>query len=557
VKTYEAVLDFLTSQSIRTVFCLQSDGNMDLLAHAEEQRGDDFDIIQTRHEQAAVAMADGYARAGDGVPLVTVGRGPAIAQTGTALVTAARHGSDFLLLVPGTATNHHFDNKGFAQRQFLNMTLNTVQVLEDPSTTSAVLREALRSVRVGNGPAAIQVPRDVLNECHVDAASWPPEDGVFDPGDQVDETGLEPVDAKIREAVELYLDSDATTPPVLLAGRGALTVQAKQQIESLAERMNALVATTLRGRGFFDDHPFAVGFVGEYGNPRANTAVMDSNYVLAFGCSLNPYTSDDGHVFHGDTTLVHVDVDEAAIDRYEPVDLGVLGSSGPTAAAIERELADRGVDREGVFWTEKRRERLSSQSDFDDHDFPQTPGRIDPRVLLSELNELLPADRVVVPDTGHHTRWVLDGLETPRPEDFVWPSEFSSIGLGLPVGIGAAVATDRRTCVTVCGDAGFMMADHALETAVRNDIPVVIVIMNDEALGTEYHSLDTKGAYTGTSLVETPDLTAVASAMGATAHKVKDTEDLQSISATIGSRPSGPVVLECLVDRNVKHRTKM
>lgn len=555
METYEVITDVLNDAGVDTVFTLQSDGNMRLLAHLHGERADDFRLIKARHEQAAMAMADGYSRVSDDICVCTIGRGPAVAQTGSALVTARRRGSDFLVVVPESATDSSFDTKGFDQEAYLDTTLDNVISIRSHETVLPGLREGLRRVNTGGGPVAVQVAQNVLDS-DFDVATDAEDRDTFELGNaEAFGSHVHPDTEPIEKAVDLYLESDATKAPIILAGRGAIRSDARDAIESLAERMNALLATTLQGRGYFDDHPYSLGFVGHYGGNLANELFMESDYVLAVGCSLNPYTTDSGHLFHDDKKLVHIDADPTAIERYTEVDVGIFGDATTTVEAFESELERHDIDRSGTFWTDRLRDRIASEPPFVDREFPEQPETIDPRDLVIGLDRMVPEDRTVVSDTGHVTRWVLDAIETPTPDDFIWPGEFGSIGLGLPVGIGAALGSDR-TCLTVCGDAGFMMSIHEVETAVRYDVPILIVVMNDRALGTEYHSLTQYTDHADVSIIDTPDLGAVARAMGADGAAVRSMSDLEDLEETLSRPPEGPFVVDCKVNREVKHRSK-
>jgi len=161
---------------------------------------------------------------------------------------------------------------------------------------------------------------------------------------------------------------------------------------------------------------------------------------------------------------------------------------------------------------------------------------------------------VVVSDGGHFSRWVLDGISTPEPADFHWTLDFAAIGQGLSHGIGAALNSGDRTPVTFCGDAGFMMALQEVDTAVRHEIPVTIVVMSDSALGTEYHSLQTANKYADVALLEAPDIADVAQSLGADGYTVRSSDDL-TLSVTFSTtdrtdrssstaRPTAPSAIE-------------
>lgn len=553
METHKIVTQFLDETGVDTMFAFQSDGNMEMLAYIEEEKTNDIRLIKTRHEQAAVAMADGFSRASENMCVCTVGRGPAIAQTGTSLVTSHRHGSNFLVLLPETSTNSYFDDKDFAQEAYLDATIENVISIRHQDTVVPSLRESFHQLENGDGPVAVQVARNVLDG---DITISEDRDII----DQSKSANLRspnhPNESQIIKAVDLYIDSDMTKAPIILAGRGAVKSGAHKAIEDLAEKMNAMLATTVQGRGYFDDHPFSLGFIGGFGRDLANEFTMKSDFVLAVGCSLNPHTTDRGSVLDDEKNIVHIDKDPKSIERHTPVDIGIIGDATKSIEAFTRELESREITQREELWSDSIHQRINNSPKFDDGKFPQKANKIDPRELIREANQILPENRIVVSDTGHHNRWVLDGLDTPSPEDFIWPSEFSSIGLGIPTGIGAALASKKKTCITVCGDAGFMMTDHAIETAARYEIPIIVLVMNDCSLGTEYHTLNQNNKYADVSLIDTPDIANVASAMGAKGVTIRSVSDVYDQEELFNQSPEGPVVVDCKINREVVHRSK-
>ncbi|MEF8901917.1 MAG: thiamine pyrophosphate-dependent enzyme [Halovenus sp.] len=365
---------------------------------------------------------------------------------------------------------------------------------------------------------------------------------------------LRPDEQVIDDAVDLYLESGATVPPLVLAGDGAVRADAKPAIESFAERTNAILATTLQAQGYFADHPYSVGFVGTFGPTLANEYFTHSDYVLAVGCSLNDHTTDNGRLVDEDTTVVHVDHDRAAIERHNEVDLAVVGDARVTVERLTDALAGRGIDFEGKFWTDRLERRIASASVWGRQDTPNRPDRIDPRDLVTELDTVLPADRFVVTDGGHFINWVLDGITTTHPDDYEWTIDFGAVGVGLPIALGATFATDDRTVVAFCGDAGFMMSIQELDTAVRQEIPVVVVVMNDDALGSEYQQLQNKGIDPDAAVVETPDFAAVAGAHGVDGCTIRSVDDVDALRGKLETGVDGPVVADCRINRDVRHR---
>lgn len=556
MKSHEALIRLLISEGVETVFTLMSEDTMGMMSTIEDDWDDDIDLVKTRHEQGAIAMADGHARSGDDVGVCLVGRGPAVAQTGTALVTARKKGSRVLLIVPETPLSDEYDVKEFEQESYLRSTVGDVVSIRSQETLIPDFKEAFHRVKVGNGPLAVQIPWDIL-------------DGEFDAPDGFETDGpeervqtesagarIQPDEALIQEAVDLYIDSDAFQPPVIIAGRGAIQSEAKEAIEELAERTGALLATSLQGRGYFSDHPYYLGFSGSWGTNITNKYLNEADIVFAVGIGLNPYTMDKGRVLGDDTKVVHIDTDPTNIGRYTPVDIGIEGDAKATVEAISRELEALGIHREGELWTEKLRTEIAEASTMNEMEFPDHPETMDPRELVVELNDLLPEDRVVATDAGHFTRWVMDGIEAD-PRDFVFSLDFASIGLGVPMGIGAARANEGRPCITVSGDAGFMMSIQEIETAVRNEIPMTIIVMNDSSLGSEYHSLDKRGYNPDTALVSTPDFAAIAEGIGAEGYTARSLEEVHELSEVLGRNPETVAVIDCKINHEVRHRSKM
>jgi thiamine pyrophosphate-dependent acetolactate synthase large subunit-like protein len=545
---HDAVVELLDAEGVETIFTLMSEDTMALMSELEEGWADRIRMVKTRHEQGAMAMADGYARAGEAFGVCLVGRGPAVAQTGTAMVTARKKGSDVLVIVPGPSRSAGYDVKEFEQEGYLRSTIGNVVSVRSHDTLVPTFREAVRRVKTGDGPLAVQIPWDVLDGTTEDPGEIEP---VETPAG---DARVRPDPEAIERAVDLYVGSDAFQPPVLLAGRGAVESGAKEALESLAERTSALLTTSLQARDYFADHPYYLGFNGEWGTNLANRYTSEASLVVAFGASLNPYTVDEGHVFGPDTRVIHVDSDPTSIGRYTGVDLGIHGDARLTAEAIGDELRRRDIDREGELWSEDLAETIAETSPMNDRTFPERPGTMDPRDLVAELNGLLPDEKKVVTDAGHLTRWVMDGIRTP-PEDFTFTLDFAAIGLGLPMGIGTALAAEKP-CVAVCGDAGLMMSIQELETAIRNDVPLAVVVMNDGSLNSEYHSLDAKGEAPGVALVEAPDFAAVAESLGATGRTVRSVEELRGLADELGTAPDGQLVVDCKVNHLVRHRSK-
>lgn len=548
---YELLIETLKHEDITDIFGLMAEDTMNLMSEIEEHHADDITITHARHEQGAMAMADGYARATNEISVGVVGRGPAVAQTGTSLVTARKGGSNVVLLVPTSAINESYDIKEFEQELYLRSTIENVETVESTETFQTRLAEVFRQARHGNGPIALQIPDNILNGdvSPLDIDRLPSSRPPAPPE-------IEPDDAAITDAIDLYLDSDATAQPIILAGRGAVAADAKQDLIALAERTSGLLATTLQTRGYFDDHSFSIGFIGTWGGNLANEYLAEADCIFAIGCSLNPKTTDNARLFRDDAKVIHVDTNPDAINRYLGVNLGIVGDAKLTTQRLVKELAGRDIHRDGALWTDRLKDRIATTPSLDEDEFPAHPESMDPREVIRTVNDLIPEDRLVTTDGGHFTRWVVDGIDTPTNNEFVWTLDFASIGQGLGGSIGATVARPSLPSVLFTGDAGFLMAIQELDTAARHELPITIVIMNDSSLGSEYHNLAKTGGYAESALMATPDFATIAAGFGADGYTITDIDSLKQHEEAFTNTQDAPIVLDCHINPEVRHRSK-
>jgi thiamine pyrophosphate-dependent acetolactate synthase large subunit-like protein len=556
MKGYEAVQSVLRNEGVSDLFTLMSEDNMKLVAELDAD--DEFNVVDTRHEQTAVTMAYSYAKSADTVGVATVGRGPAVAQTGNALVTARKLNAKVVVIVPKTEqsasySHRDLDSKEFDQDTFLDCTIGEVVGVTDSEELVERTIEAFRMVRTGAGPVALQIPRDILNS---DLDSSPSNDKLLSENKRsfrANAPQIEPEASKIDEAINVLLESDINKAPVIIAGLGIKSQAAEEAVIELAERLNALLVTTLQAQGLFTDHPYHVGFCGDYGHDLANKYTIESDYILGIGCSLNPHTADSGHLFDDGDSIVHVDANPQSIERFTDVDVGIVGDAKLSAEAFVRALESHDIDLRGEYWTDSVRREISNSTAFGGESHETVPDRIDPRDLAVAADDILPEDRTVVLDGGHFTRWVLDAVDVPSPGNFVWTVDFASIGQGVPAGVGAAVGGTSEACIAFCGDAGFMMSLQELETAVRHDVPVTYIVFNDEALGAELHNMKSTG-YEGadTAAIPSPDFAEVANSLGAKGTTVRSVSELRSLENEIVS-DSGPLVVDCKVIPDISH----
>ena len=534
MKAWAAVAAALVAEGVEELFGVMGDGNLKLVPHLREAHG--VRMVAARHESAALAMADGYARTSGRVGVCSVTQGPGLTNTLTALVSARKAGTPLVLLAGDTPHGVPGLPQDCDQEALLAAAGVAVQPFSAASAPADVAAAFARA-RAMPGPVALCMPTDVQDE---EAGSSP----ASGPLAAAAGAAPPPDEAALEEAAALLAGAER---PVVLAGRGALRSGAREAAIALADAAGALLATSLPVKGWFDDQPWSVGICGGFAAPLGAELIGDADVVVVLGAGVNSFTNRAGHLLHAPTRLVHVDVDPAAVGRYTPAEVSVVGDARAVAEALASRLEGT---REG-YRTAAVAERLRTFDHGAAHTDEGRPGALDPRTVCARLEHLLPAERQLITDGGHFCGFPASLLSVPEPSAFLFSLDFGSVGLGLGSAIGAARARPDRLTVLAIGDGGLMMSLGDLETLVREDVRMLVLVFDDGAYGAELHFLRMLGIPEETSLFSTPDLVALAESVGATGMRIETLEDLGPL-ATATADLAGPLVAHIPVNRDVR-----
>ena len=493
----------------------------------------------SRHEEAAVAMADGYARVSGKLGVCTVHQGPGVTNTLTALTEAVKNGTPMLLLAGDTATTALYQNLDVDQDAVVRSVGAGVEHVRAAHTAVEDVARAARRATTERRPIAVSLPIDLQEQsCEAEDPPAFAEEPTPAPRPSGEAT------ARVADLLE------ASSRPAIIAGRGAVLAGARPQLEALGDRIGALFATSMMARGFFSGSPFDLGVSGGFASPLAARLLGEADVVLSFGASLNTWTTKHGNLFSPPTRIVHCDLEASAIGRIKSVTLGVIGDAAETADALLEELDRRGVSLEG-FRTDAVVQDIESFRWEDEFEDESAGGTVDPRSILMALDQLLPEQRTVAVDCGHFAGFPARHLSVPDAAGFVFAEAFQAVGLGLGAGMGAAVARPERLAVVVVGDGGMLMSLGELDAAVHLRIPLLVVVMNDAGYGAEVHHFRALGLHTGLACFGETDFAAIAAAMGAEGVEVRSTGDLDRIKGWIGA-PEGVMVVDCKVNPDVE-----
>ncbi|MEU5397899.1 thiamine pyrophosphate-binding protein [Streptomyces sp. NPDC005963] len=532
MKVYQEVAAGLLERGVDTVFGLMGDANMRYLCAYTEAGGRFVPVV---HEGGAVGMADGWSRMTGRVGVASVTHGPAVSNTLTPLIEAVRSRSRVLLLTGDTpAEPTHF------QRLDLAAVAATAgagyEKVHRPATVLRDLDRALRRVVAEDRPVLLDLPIGLVGK---DAGPRPPL--------------TVPLPRHAGMATEDRLDAAlgliaGARRPIVLAGRGAVLAGAHGELVALADLVAAPLATTVLAKDWFRGHPSDLGIFGSLSHSAATAAIADADCVIAFGASLNSVTAMHGELLNG-KRIVQVDADPGAFGWYTPVDEAVPGDARAVAAAMAAALREAG-HRAARGWLEKVQAALGEHRLADDFRDRSAVDTIDVRTATIRLDEVLPDRRVVVSDIGRFAVGVWPYLRVVHPGDFISMGGFGSIGLGLAGAIGAAVARSDDLTVAVVGDGGFMMNMAEFTTAVREELPLLVVVLNDGAYGAEHYKLVHFGVDPDHSLTAWPELVPLAVAMGADGRTVRTLSDLDALKDIVDGL-EGPFLLDVKLDPHV------
>jgi thiamine pyrophosphate-dependent acetolactate synthase large subunit-like protein len=332
---------------------------------------------------------------------------------------------------------------------------------------------------------------------------------------------------------------------VVVAGAGAATPDARRELTELADQVGGCLATTLKGRGAFNGHPYDLGVMGTVSTSVASEVLASADCIVAFGASLNPFTTYGASFLEG-KRVIQCDADPLALGRNHPVDVALLGDSTATAVALRELLSELADGATTGMRTDDLRERLAAYRPSDDFTAYEAPGSVDPRVAFMRINELLPPARTVVTDAGWTSVTSWPFWTVPDARYFQPATTWGCIGLGLGTAIGAAIAVPENTTVLVVGDGAWAMSFGELNTAVRLGLRILVLVCRDGGYGAEFVKLVNYGLDPGLAQVAWSDPVEVARAMGAAAHEISSLADLADVEADIKDL-AGPMVLSLTV----------
>jgi acetolactate synthase-1/2/3 large subunit len=542
MRAADAIVDILKTEGVRFVSTLPGDDILPLF-DALHQSGQ-VPLILTRHEQATVYMADGYARSTGEVGVAMVTKGPGRCNAFTAIVNA------FTDCVPLVVIFGHSSRKQLAKGMlqevpyldiFQTMAKWTFSV-PSPERIPEVFRRAFTVARSGRpGPVIIELPQDIsMAEAEIPRYT------------KTRRVCFGPDPDDVDKLIDMMQQSQK---PLIYAGRGSLWSRATDELVKLAETYAIPVMATLPAKGAMpEDHPLCLGLGGfpraVYSTAQSRKFVDEADLVIALGCSFRQHATSSWQPKPAHAKLVQVDVDAAELHKNYPADLVILSDIKIFLRALTQQAASTlSTWRQGrnsevaaeikelkTKWLVSWNPRLTSD---------EVP--INPYRACWDLTHQLDGNKtILLHDAGVTRAYVSHHYEALFPLGFIGFGGTSAMGWSTPAALGAKLGNPDKTVVNVTGDGSFGMTGMEIETAARNDIRTLTVILNNESLGASRETLQErfKGHEIGISL--RGDYAGVARALGAFGERVQRPQELQPAVKRALAHP-GPAVLEIAV----------
>jgi acetolactate synthase I/II/III large subunit len=477
--------------------------------------------VLVRHEQGAAHAADGYARATGKVGVCGSTSGPGATNLVTGIATAYLDSSP-LVAITWQVRSDLIGTDAFQEADITGITLPIVKhsyLVKDTAELPQIVHEAFHIASTGRpGPVVIDIPVDVaLGEL------------AYRDADTLDLPGYRPTFKghvkQIRAAAKAINEAQR---PVLYLGGGVITSGAAPEILRLAELRRLPVATTLMALGAFPEtHELSMGMLGMHGTVTANYAVHECDLLINLGARFDDRVTGKLKAFAPHARIIHADVDPAEIGKNVAPLVPIVGDIKHVAAGLVREL-------EGMEWPAERTAEWLARIAGRKEEYPlhyQDPkdGKLAPQLVIQEIDRLTGHDALICTDVGQHQMWATQYYTYTYPRQFISSGGLGTMGFGLPASIGAKIGCPDKTVVDISGDGGFQMTMQELATAVCDDVPIVVCILNNGYLGMvrQWQDLFWNKRYSFTCVESQPDFKLLAEAFGALGLRVTEKDEIE------------------------------
>lgn len=513
----------LIDQGVKHIFGYPGGSVLDIYDALHETSG--IDHILVRHEQAAIHMADGYARAtGDvGVVLVTSGPGATNAITG---IATAYMDSIPLVVLSGQVPSALIGNDAFQECDMIGISRPVVKhsfLITDARDIPATMKKAFYIAASGRpGPVVIDLPKDCLNPQQVYDYHYPDSMSLrsYNPT-------LQGHKGQVRRGLAALL---AAKQPVLYVGGGAIMSGCSAQLFALSQRLKLPVVNTLMGLGAFPgDHPHCIGMLGMHGCYEANMAMHHSDLIFGIGVRFDDRTTNNIEKYCPNATILHIDIDPASISKTIAADIPIVGSAENVLSDMLTLLDESSDMRDNATLTPWW-DQIDQWRQRDSLGYDRNSDRIKPQQVIETLYQLTKGDAILCSDVGQHQMFAALYYPFDRPRRWINSGGLGTMGFGLPAAMGVKLAMPEETVLCVTGDGSIQMNIQELSTALQYDLPVKIINLNNRFLGMvkQWQDMIYAGRHSHSYMDSVPDFAKIAEAYGHVGIRINTPDELES-----------------------------
>ena len=501
--------------------------------------------VLTRHEQAAVHAADGYARCTGKVGVVVATSGPGATNTVTGIATAYMD-SIPMVIISGQVPTPLIGNDAFQEADMCGITRPCTKhnyLVKDIRDLARMIKEAFYIARTGRpGPVLIDLPKDIQVTKH--KFSYP---------DKVNLRGYKPTysgnSRQIEKAAKMIL---AARKPVLYVGGGITLAAAEDELLKLAEQTQIPVTTTLMAMAAFPQrHPLALGMLGMHGTFYANMSVTECDLLIAVGSRFDDRVTGRIDSFAEKAKIIHVDVDPTSIGKNVDVDLPIVGDLKDVLGKLLGILSQKSeLVEDSVESTEEWRTMIYEWKERHPMTYRSSKSVIKPQYVIEKISEMTDEDAIITTEVGQHQMWAAQFFTFRQPRTFLTSGGLGTMGFGLPSALGAQVAFPDRQVIDISGDGSFQMNSQELATLVQYKLPVKIAILNNNYLGMvrQWQQMFFEKRYSQTVMELPIDFIKLAEAYGATGLQATKVDEVEATIKQALETP-GPVLMNFKVSR--------
>ncbi|WP_054957580.1 biosynthetic-type acetolactate synthase large subunit [Paenibacillus dakarensis] len=498
---------------------------------------EDFKHVLTRHEQGAIHAADGYARASGKVGVCIATSGPGATNLVTGIATAYMD-SVPLVVITGNVATSLIGTDAFQEADITGITMPITKhsyLVRDVEDLPRVIHEAFHIASTGRkGPVLIDIPKDVS------AAK-----ALFTPGEHINLRGYNPCTIPNRLQLDkLYRAIEDAERPMILAGGGVIYSGAHEELYEFVKQTQIPITTTLLGLGAFPSgHELWTGMPGMHGTYTSNHAIQNCDLLINIGARFDDRVTGKLNGFAPHAKIVHIDIDPAEIGKNVPTDIPIVGD-------IKTVLEMLNPDAPAAVKADAWREQISKWKAEYPFRYTDSDTVLKPQWVIEMLNETTNGEAIVATDVGQHQMWAAQYYKFNHPRSWITSGGLGTMGFGFPSAIGAQMAHPERLVISINGDGGMQMCSQELAICAINNIPVKIVVINNQVLGMvrQWQELIYDNRYSHIDLSGSPDFVKLAEAYGVKGLRATTKEEARAAWAE-ALETSGPVLIDFVVDK--------